>query len=484
MTASVAVIWFRRDLRVHDHPALVKAVAGFDRIAPLFVVDERLVGRGEVDGPRPPAVGASPNRTWFMGRSVATLARTLADLGADLAILRGDPAALVPRFAAGIGARAVIVSRDYAPYGRRRDDAVARACATLGIGFSAEPGVLVHDPEEVRRADGGSFGLFAPYHRRWEACERRPVLPPPARIRGARPPRGAHRDIDAALGDVRPTADPDLVPEPGEAAARSRLAAWSRSAALAAYATGRDRLDVAGSSRLSQDVRWGLLSAAEILARCAADAGAGEGPARFRAEIAWRDFYAHLLWHRPELVRRSLRPEFDDLGWRGDGAIADAWRQGRTGVPIVDAAMRQLAATGWMPNRARMVAASYLVKQLGVDWRIGAAHLMAHLVDGDIASNCGNWQWVASTGTEAQPWFRIFDPVRQGRRFDPDGAYVRRWVPELAGRGDLAGAAVHEPPPGAYLPAIVDRTEARARALDAYRSARTRHSVGRPVADA
>lgn len=503
MKPSVAVVWFRRDLRVHDHPALLRAVGEFDRVAPLFVVDTRLVGGRPSPGRAGPA---SPNRTWFMGRSVAELSRELADRGAAMSVLRGDPAELVPQFAAEVGARAVVVSRDYAPYGRRRDDAVARACASLGIDVIAETGLLVHEPEAVRRSDGGAFSVFTPYHRAWESLARRPVLGPPPQIHGIRPPAAVEGSAEAALGDIGPTADPTAIPTPGEHAARARLEAWLRSEAFAAYAAARDRLDLEGSSRLSQDLRWGLVSPVEVLARVEraaagprasakgahlpsagpdrpgvpqmAGADPGAAQARFRTALAWRDFYAHLLHQRPELASRSLRPQLEDLAWQQDERVVDAWRLGRTGVPVVDAAMRQLLETGWMPNRARMIVASYLTKQLGVDWRVGAAHFMAHLVDGDVASNSGGWQWSASTGTDAQPWFRIFNPLLQARRFDPDGAYVRRWVPELAARDDLPGAAVHEPPSGAYLTPIVDPAGSRDRALAAYRDAVGRGAAG------
>jgi deoxyribodipyrimidine photo-lyase len=476
VTSSVAVAWFRRDLRIHDHPALQRAVGEFGRVAPLFVVDTRLVGGRSGAGRAGPA---SPNRIWFMRQSVAELSRQLAGRGAEMSILRGNPVELVPRFAAEIGARAVVVSRDYSPYGRRRDDRVARACAPLGIDFISETGVLVHEPEAVRRSDGGSFSVFTPYHRAWEAIERRPVIGEPGRVPGVVPPNGVGRSIEAMLAGISPTADPAAIPAPGEASARDRLEAWVRSEPFAAHAVGRDRLDNNGSSRLSQDLRWGLLSPVEVLAKAEEAEGADADPsrsgvARFRTAIAWRDFYGHLLQHRPELASRSLRPELEGPAWQHDERVVDAWRLGRTGVPVVDAAMRQLLATGWMPNRARMIVASYLTKQLGVDWRVGAAHFMSHLVDGDVANNSGGWQWSASTGTDAQPWFRIFNPVLQARRFDPEGAYVRRWVPELAARGDLPGAAVHEPPPGAYLTPVVDPEEGRQRAIAAYRAARGR----------
>ncbi len=465
------MVWFRRDLRVHDHPALVRAVEEFGRVAPLFVVDDRIMGSAE----RP-----ASNRLWFMRESVAALAAQLEELGLDLTVLRGDPIALVPGFAAEVGARAILVSRDRAPYGRTRDAAVERTAASRGITFLAEPGLLVQEPERVTRIDGGGFTVFSPFRRAWEAVDRRPVLAAPRKIAGARRPTGARGTIEECLGHIAPSADPALLLEPGEPAARRRLDAWSRSPELVAYADGRDRLDQSGTSRLSQDLRWGLVSPVEALQQCAGD---DAGRTRFRWEIAWRDFYAHLLWHQPRLVREALRPEFEHVAWRHDERLAEAWRRGRTGYPVIDAAMRQLLATGWMHNRARMLVAGFLTKHLGIDWRVGAAHFMAHLIDGDVASNTGGWQWAASTGADAQPWFRIFNPTLQARRHDPDGDYVRRWVPELAARTDLAGAKVHEPPPGTYLVPIVNHADARRRALDAYREAAARRPGRQDVAD-
>jgi deoxyribodipyrimidine photo-lyase len=450
--SSLAVVWFRRDLRLHDHPALTAAIERFERVLPLFVVDDNLV-RGK---------GASPNRLWFMAGSVAELAASLAERGATLTVARGRPAEVVPRLAAEAGAQAIAVSRDYAPYGRQRDAKVAAEARQLGIDFIAQPGVLVHEPEDVGKADGSEYVVFSPFRRAWTALTPRPVLSPPDRIPAA---TGVARSTTIAdlLGDVAPTADPRLMPAAGESAARRRLAAWARSAALGEYDAGRDRLDLEGTSRLSQDLRWGLLSSVEVLDWTA---GLDNGRQRFASEVCWRDFYAHLLWHRPRLARQASRTELDSVAWQTDERLVRAWREGRTGYPVVDAAMRQLQASGWMHNRARMIVASFLTKHLGVDWRVGEAHFMAHLLDGDPASNNGGWQWAASTGTDAQPWFRIFNPTRQGLRHDPDAAYIRRWLPELADLRTDDPAELHQP--GAYLPPIVDHATARQRALAAY----------------
>ena len=453
-----AIVWFRRDLRLHDHPALHRAIADFDRVIPLYVIDDRLLE----------SRWASANRTWFLAGALASLRAAIEERGGRLALLHADPRTVVVSFARAMGAEAVLVSRDYGPYGRARDDAVAAAAAAAGIRFLAGRGLLGHEPEDVRREDGGPFSVFSPFHRRWLEQPLRDIVDAPSTIASGDLPEAARASVAEVLGEPQPSADPDLLLEPGEPAARARLERWATSDALSHYDTGRDRLALHGTSRLSQDLRWGTLSAVEVVRRCD---GAGRGPARFRSEIAWRDFYAHVLWHEPRVRRESFRPEFDAVEWQADDDAIAAWRAGRTGYPIVDAAMRQLMATGWMHNRARMIVASFLTKHLLVDWRVGERHFMEHLVDGDPASNNGGWQWAASTGTDPQPYFRIFNPTLQGRRHDPDGDYVRRWVPELR---YLVGATVHEPPPGAYIARIIDHAAARQRTLAAFEAARAR----------
>jgi deoxyribodipyrimidine photo-lyase len=420
---TTAIVWFRRDLRLHDNPALAAALAGSDRVVPVFVIDEALLGG------RWPA----PNRLWFMRESLVSLSGSLAERGAALRILRGRPADVLPALALEVGAGDVYLARDATPYGRRRDRGVAATLAVAGVRMHAKRGLYVHEPDELRTRDGRPFTVFTPFRRAWEALERRSVLPAPDRIPG---PPGAVADPIPDLGT--PTADPALLPVPGEAAARARLAAWL-DARVEGYAADRNRMDLAGTSRLSQDLRWGLLSPAEIVDRAE---GPGDGRRVFVSEIAWREFYAHVLWHHPHVLREPFQPAFADLPWRDDPGALDAWREGRTGYPVVDAAMRELRATGFVHNRARMIAASFLAKHLLLDYRLGEAEFMRHLVDGDVASNNGGWQWTAGTGTDAQPYFRVFNPVLQGRRFDPDGTYVRRWVPELAG---IPGSDIHEP---------------------------------------
>lgn len=480
----IAVVWFRRDLRVHDHPALTAAVAEADVVVPLFVFDDVLLG-----GRWP-----SPNRLWFLRESVVALGDALAERGVPLRVIRGRAVDSVPALVREVGAEALYLTRDATPFGRRRDRAVADTLVAHGIAVHAKRGLYIHEPDEVRTADGGPFSVYSPFRRAWEARSRRDLLPAPDRIPGGgrstaltrldRAPAAAAVPTLADLGLPGPTADPELLPAPGELAARARLARWLDDG-FAGYAGVRDRLDLAATSRLSQDLRFGLLSPLEVVAR--ADRP-GDGARVFTSEVIWREFYAHVLWHHPRVVREEFLERFASFPWRtGPGADADldAWRDGRTGYPVVDAAMRQLRASGFVHNRARMLAASFLTKDLLLDWRLGEAHFMAHLVDGDLASNNGGWQWAASVGTDPQPYFRIFNPVLQGRRFDPDGAYVRRWVPELA---RVPVARIHEPwamtpdEQGAagcrigtdYPAPIVDHAAARGRALAVYAATRDR----------
>jgi deoxyribodipyrimidine photo-lyase len=463
-TIAPRVLWFRRDLRLHDNPALVAAAREAPALAPLYVIDPRLLsGRW-----------SSSNRTWFLLVSLRALDAELRRLGSCLHVRVGDPAEVVPGVAASIGASEVHVAADVSPFAARRDAAVARSLARTGATLLEHPGLLVHDAEAIRTRDARPYVVYGPYRRAWQAHARRAVEPAPRRL--PPPPSsldaGAVPDL-AGLGLAAPTADPASFPDPGEAAARRRLDGWLERG-IEGYAADRDRLDLDGTSRLSQDLRFGLLSPLEVVERAVGRHGAEA----WLAELCWRDFHLQLLAHHPEVLRRPFRAAFERMRWIDDEAAFAAWREGRTGHPVVDAAMRQLAATGFLPNRARMIVASFLAKDLLLDWRLGETHFMRHLIDGDPAANNGGWQWTASTGTDAQPWFRVFDPVSQGRRFDPDGAWIRRWVPELARVPDRYVHAPWTMPPedqaearcviGADYPRpIVDHREARARWLDA-----------------
>jgi len=427
MTASgarasegTAVVWFRRDLRLHDQPALSAALS-HRRLLCLFVLDDRLLhGRH-----------ASPNRTWFLRESLQALATEIADRGGALLVRSGRPEDVVPAVARETGAVAVFVSRDYGPFGRARDRRVAAALSTAGIEFVDLPGVLAVEPEQVSSRGGGPLTIFTFFYRRWSDVPPRSLLFAPDRV----PPPPPGIDVHERLRWQATKPPAELLPG-GEPAARGRLQTWL-TGGLARYAEDRNRLDLEGSSRLSQDLRWGLLSANEVRQRLG-----GPGAEAFGRELAWRDFYHHIAWHKPRVLREPFRPAMARLRWSCDTAALAAWQEGRTGYPVVDAAMRQLVATGWMHNRARMIAASFLTKNLLIDYREGERFFLRHLVDGEVAVNNGGWQWASSTGASAQPSFHVFSPVLQGRRFDPEGTFVRRWLPELA---RVPTRYVHEP---------------------------------------
>ena len=444
-----SLLWFRRDLRLADHPALVGA-AEAGPVLPLFVLDPGLLR------------AAGPVRVAFLIRSL----RALDDsLGGRLVVRTGDPGDVVPAVAGEIDAEAVYVSADFGGYGRDRDRRVRAGLELGGRRFVRVGSPYAVDPGTVRKGDGGPFQVFTPFYRAWRAHGWAPPSPPPATVRWV-------EGVDAEPLPEEPPVQAALPPA-GEAAALARLEAFLAGPA-AGYDGSRDRPADNGTSRLSPYLKYGCIHPRQILARL----DRSKAHEKLRSELAWREFYADVVWHRPGSTSASLRPEL--AGMRVDaGPEADerfrAWAGGRTGYPLVDAGMRQLLAEAWMPNRVRMVVASFLVKDLHVDWTRGARWFLRHLVDGDTASNSGNWQWVAGTGTDPAPYFRIFNPVTQAKEHDPDGDYVRRWVPELAG---LTGAAVHEPwklpggPPGGYPPPIVDHAEERAEALRRYAEVR------------
>jgi deoxyribodipyrimidine photo-lyase len=399
--------------------------------------------------------GRAPRReAWYLA-SAAALDGSLRRAGGRLVVRRGDAREEIPRLARDAGASLVAWNREYGPRARRRDAAVERACREAGIEVRTFADGVLAEPGAVLTATGRPYTVFTPYHRTWSAVTAAMAPRERPRARLAAGPEGLELTATGA-------------PDAGEAAAARVLAAFVRGP-LARYAAERDRLDVASTSRLSPHLRVGAVSPRRIVTevrRAAARGEAARSAEAFVRELAWRDFFVQVLWHAPATRTEPLRRDRAGLRWRDDPAALAAWREGRTGYPLVDAGMRQLAAEGWMPNRARLVAASFLVKHLLVDWREGDRWFMRELLDGDPAVNGGNWQWVASVGADALPAFRIFNPVTQGERFDPAGRYVRRWVPELA---TVADARVHAPwvagGAAGYPPPIVDHREARRRAL-------------------
>lgn len=433
-------------------------------MAGLFVLDDRLL---EASGPTAP-------RTRYLLAGLRALADALAKRGVPLIVVVGDPVVRVPEIARRHRIDRVSWNADYSPYASARDDAVQRALEAADRTVVVRKGRVVFESREVRTGTGGAYAVFTPYARSWRerlGAAGPDVLRAP-RLRGL-------ADVSARglpRGDDREGIDGLEAPAPDEDAAMRRLDAFLEHR-VARYAEDRDRPAIDGTSRLSAALRFGLLSPAQCVRR-AIDAVADDprrraGADKWIGELIWRDFYAGILAENPIASRMALKPAYREIRWNEDPDGLEAWREGRTGYPIVDAGMRQLASIGWMHNRVRMIVASFLAKDLLIDWREGERHFMASLVDGDPASNNGGWQWAASTGTDAAPYFRIFNPTRQGERFDPDGDYVRRWVPELAG---LPGKSAHRPwesplAAAGYARPIVDHEERRQLALARYREA-------------
>ncbi|WP_328328848.1 DNA photolyase family protein [Kribbella sp. NBC_00382] len=415
---ATAVMWFRRDLRLYDNPALLDAVAAGDgSVVGLFMLDPLLWDQA-----------GGPRREHLAG-SLRSLSESL---DGRLIVRRGDPVEVVRAVAAEVDAVSVHVSADYGPYGRRRDKAVE---ATLGCPLVSTGSPYAVAPGRVLTQQGSSYRVFTPYFRAWlEHGWRQPVDAP------------ANVEWVSIAGDELPASDVVA----GEGAARDQWAAYLDE--VAEYGEVRDRPDLDATSRMSVPLKYGEIHPRTMLADLARKRSAGaEG---YRRELAWREFCADLLAGNPDSAWKPLRPEFDKMQYDEPGDAFDAWCRGMTGYPIVDAGMRELAETGFMHNRVRMVVASFLVKDLHVHWKFGARWFMQHLVDGDLASNSLNWQWVAGCGADASPYFRVFNPSTQAKKFDPDGEYQRRWIPEL-GTPD-------------YPEPIVDHAEARLEALRRY----------------
>ncbi|MFP5072350.1 cryptochrome/photolyase family protein [Pseudonocardia nantongensis] len=455
MAVSSGVVWFRRDLRVADQPTFLAAADAADRSLALFVLDDALLG---------PSGAARRNFLYGCLRELD------AALGGRLLVVRGDPADVVPRVARAVGAGTVHVAADYGPYGMRRDGRVEQALDEDGVELVRTGSPYAVAPGRVRTGDGGPYKVFTPFRRAWAE-------------HGWRAPAGTTASTVTWIGPAesgggpRPVPIPDdescesELPEPGE---RAALARWKDflDSGVEDYESDRDLPAKDGTSGMSPYLKYGCVHPRTLLADLAGRRG--DSVQAYRTEIAWREFYADVLYRRPDSARENYDPGFDHLPLRtGEDAWADfeRWQQGRTGFPIVDAGMRQLRAEAWMHNRLRMVVASFLVKDLHLPWWWGARHFMRLLVDGDLASNQHGWQWTAGSGTDASPYFRIFNPITQGQRFDPDGDYVRRWVPELAG---VAGKAVHQPwklrdgIPAGYPQPMVDHPTERHDALDRY----------------
>lgn len=482
-TEAPVLLWFRRDLRLADNPALAAAMATGRPIVPVFILDEAPERR--------PAGAAS---RWWLDKSLRRLAEAIAARGGRLILCRGDSEAILLELLAATGADRVILNRLFEPDASARDSDLAHALRANGVEVKGYNGTLLTQPGAVRTGGDGPYKVFTPFLRTLLAATTPPPVLPDTSGAGFADAGLASEELHRwALHPTSPDWSGGFDWTPGEAGALEALRRFT-TGPLADYARLRDLPGNAGTSRLSPHLHWGEISPWRAVSAARDAAAAGRvSPAeadKFIAEIGWREFSAHLLAEFPHISTRAFRPEYDTMPWRGDPAGLAAWQRGQTGYPVVDAGMRQLWTTGWMHNRVRMIVASFLVKHLLIDWRYGEAWFRDTLVDADLASNVQNWQWVAGSGADAAPYFRIFNPITQGQKFDPEGHYVRRWVPELGRLGDRWLHAPWTAPPevlrdagvrlgGTYPRPIVEHEVGRKRALDALKTIGETRSAGR-----
>ncbi len=457
-----ALFVFRRDLRLGDNTALHRAATLAEEVLPCFVFDPR-----QADPDENPYFSAHAFQ--LMLESLEDLDRQLREAGGRLYLYRGDLAKVISKYIGetekNLDQLLVAVNRDYTRFSRQRDGALQELCATHGARFLQEDDALLLPPGQVRTGEGTPYRVFTPF---WKAA-REEEVPEPAGVPSARWVTEEDPDalsIDDAWSLLPGEPNPDLWVHGG----RERgLAILDRIGELTDYEDTRDLpADEDGTTGLSAHHKFGTVSIRESYHRAVAELGREHELVR---QLWWRDFFTQLAWHHPWVFGAAFKPVYDRIEWEDDPELLAAWREGRTGFPVVDAGMRQLATTGWMHNRVRMITASFLVKDLHVDWREGERHFARLLVDYDPAVNNGNWQWAASTGADAQPYFRVFNPWRQQERFDPECVYVRRWVPELRG---LEARQIHrlasERPDGLDYPEpIVDHKERAARAQEMFR---------------
>ncbi|MEB3259283.1 MAG: FAD-binding domain-containing protein [Cyanobacteriota bacterium] len=493
MTPPRWLFWHRRDLRLADNLGLATAAAATPAVTGVFVLDPGILSAPDL----------ASARVWFLSESLRELAERWREAGSRLLLAEGDPVEVLPQLARAIGAEVVVWNRDVEPYGRERDRRVDAALQGLGVRVLADWDQVLVPPEVLRTGSGDPYRVYGPFLRSWRRqVESRAPLGSAARgdLEPVAAPSGlVDLSLEAAatswsperrnlwetlpLRTTVPTATEfgvafagaALCPcQPGEAAARERLAAFCGagpgSPPLLTYGEGRNIPSLAGTSGLSAALKFGTLSprqawaAAREARALARGAEAMEAISVWEQELAWREFYQQALFHFPELAAGPYRPQWRHFPWQNDPRWLEAWREGLTGVPIVDAAMRQLNASGWMHNRCRMIVASFLVKDLICDWRLGEAAFMARLVDGDLAANNGGWQWSASSGMDPKP-LRIFNPASQAAKFDPEAAYIRHWVPELAHvtSGDLISGAIAPLERRGYPAPLVDHKQQQAR---------------------
>lgn len=469
---SISLVWLRRDLRLHDHVPLSLALAAPQPVQPVFIFDSTILA--QFPNPRDRRVG-------FIARTLVSVHRQLQQRGSGLLVLHGDPVSLIPKLATTLSAAALFSAEDFEPATIARDKAVKSALSDTRFVQAVDH--LIHAPYSVLKDDGTPFKVFTPYYKKWRAA-----LGPFASAEARTQDAGRYAEYAVSCKAVTAAGLGLLPMENAEAMlaaigyeatqgdlwsvddASDRLRTFMQ-ARLSAYPTQRDFMAQQGTSRISPYLRFGLVSVRECL-REAEAAGMGE---KWISELAWREFYAMVLYHWPEVITQEFQPHYrGSLPWAGAGPAWDAFTQGRTGYPVIDAALRELLQTGWMHNRARMIVASFLTKDLLIDWRLGEAFFAQHLMDYELASNNGGWQWAASTGTDAAPYFRVFNPVLQSKKFDASGEYIRSYVPELA---VLGNKDIHAPwemgmmAPKSYPAPIVDHQQAKGRVLAAFRAA-------------
>ena len=466
MASPTTIYWLRRDLRLADNPALEVAGADGAGVCATFIIDDHVLAT------------AGSTRVTFLRRTLDAFDRSI---GGALCVRSGEPSEQLGELARELGARRVVAAKDFTPYGRARDHGVRRSLDALGVEVVFVGSPYAVEPGTVRTATGTPCRVFGAFQRGWDREPIAGARDAPGDVRWVRAPSISLDELDRRAGSSRPWYFADLpdapaptMPDAGEAAAHAALDGFATM--VDEYDSARDRPGLDATSRLSAYLRFGSLHPRQVLQ--ALD-GPSSGRTRYRTELCWRDFYADVLWHRPESARDVLQPSLAHLRFDHDERAVvrfGAWARGETGYPIVDAGMRQLLGEGWMHNRVRMITASFLVKHLHIDWRWGARWFMWRLVDADLASNQHGWQWTAGTGTDAAPFHRIFNPTRQAERFDPDGTYVRRYVSALAsvpapqclepgGGAGLLGA------PG-YIAPIIDLDDERREALARFAQAR------------
>ncbi len=459
---SIAIHWFRRDLRLTDNTALAAALERHDEIVPVYIASTWKKEHRWTGAPRQE----------FLCGSLESLAKNLEAKDSRLVIRRGPADDALEKLVRETNAEAIYFNRDPDPFGREMEQALEALGKKLGIAIHSFKDVALHERDEVLTASGTPFKVFTAYAKAWLRLEKPAASRAPRQI--ATPPR-IHSEPLPTLHTWGLKSDAEIL-KPGEAAARKRLEHFLDGPALA-YAERRDVPGEEGTSRLSQDLRHGLLSIREVYAKCQSLARKVTGAKRqsmetFINELIWREFYMQVLWHWPEVLEQEFQEDYRGMKWKYSKSSFECWCEGQTGFPIVDAGMRQLAATGFMHNRARMIVAMFLTKDLHLDWRMGEQWFMQRLVDGEIASNNGGWQWSASTGTDAAPYFRIQNPWLQAKRYDPEGTYIRRWVPELR---DVVEAKFFAPPSEgkplakSYPPPMVDHSRERDVTLELYR---------------